>query len=60
VGQGGKVSLVNTSDTDILEYILAYLSARITFKSRTFELKSFNDHLKKSVWSTRIERIVPI
>ncbi len=39
VGQGGKASLANTSDADILEYILAKLSARIATKSRTFLVK---------------------
>jgi hypothetical protein len=39
VGQGGKVSLTNTADADILEYILAKLAARIAAKSRTFLVK---------------------
>ena len=39
VGQGGKSSLANTADTDILEYILVKLSARIEAKSRTFLIK---------------------
>ena len=39
VGQGGKASLANTTDADILEYILAKLTARITAKSRTFLVK---------------------
>ncbi len=39
VGQGGKASLVNTTDADILEYILAKLAARIEAKSRTFLVK---------------------
>ena len=39
VGQGGKVSLANTTDADILEYIQAKLVARITAKSRTFLVK---------------------
>jgi hypothetical protein len=39
VGQGGKSSLVNTADADILEYILPKLAARITTKSRTFLVK---------------------
>ena len=39
VGQGGKTSLAKTGDTDILEYILANLTARITGKSRTFLMK---------------------
>jgi hypothetical protein len=30
VGQRGKSSLTNTTDADILEYILAKLAARIT------------------------------
>ena len=38
-GQGGKTSLANTLDTDILEYILAKLAARIVAKSRTFLVK---------------------
>jgi len=36
VGQGGKASLSNTADADILEYILAKLATRIVAKSRTF------------------------
>ncbi len=36
VGQGGKTSLVNKTDVDILEYFLAKLSTRILGKSRTF------------------------
>ena len=36
VGQGGKVSVVNTTDTDILEYILVKVVERIVVKSRTF------------------------
>ena len=42
-GQGGKAALVTTSDTDILEYILVKLAARITTKTRTFlvKVKSF-------------------
>jgi ribonuclease HI len=39
VGQGGKASLANTADADILEYILAKLAARIAAKSRTFLVK---------------------
>ena len=39
VGQGGKSSLVNTVDTDILEYILSRLVVRITTKTRTFLVK---------------------
>ena len=39
VGQGGKASLANTADADILEYILAKLAARIEAKSRTFLVK---------------------
>jgi ribonuclease HI len=39
VGQGGKASLANTSDEDILEYILTKLAARIAAKSRTFLVK---------------------
>jgi len=39
VGQGGKTSLANTADADILEYILAKLAARIAAKSRTFLIK---------------------
>ena len=39
VGQGGKTSLSNTADTDILEYILMKLEARILSKSRTFLVK---------------------
>ena len=39
VGQRGKASLANTTDADILEYILAKLAARIEAKSRTFLVK---------------------
>ncbi len=39
VGQGGKTSLDNTVDADILEYILAKLAARIEAKSRAFLVK---------------------
>ena len=39
VGQGGKVSLGNTADADLLEYILAKLAARIADESRTFLVK---------------------
>ncbi len=39
VGQGGKASLANTADADILEYILAKLAVRIEPKSRTFLIK---------------------
>ena len=36
VGQGGKTSLFNTDNVDILEYILSKIAARTTTKSRTF------------------------
>ena len=39
VGQGGKVFLSNTTDADILEYILVNLAARIAAKVRTFLVK---------------------
>ena len=39
VGQGGKDSLTNTTDTDILEFILGKLAARIAAKARTFLVK---------------------
>jgi hypothetical protein len=39
VGQGGKASLLNTADADILEYILGKLAARIAAKARTFLVK---------------------
>ena len=39
VEQGGKTSLANTADAEILEYILAKLAARIEAKSRTFLVK---------------------
>ena len=39
VGQGGKASLANTADADILEYILTKLAARIAANSRTFLVK---------------------
>ncbi len=35
VGQGGKTSLVNMTDADILEFILEKLAARIAVKART-------------------------
>ncbi len=44
VGQGGKTSLDNTVDADILEYILAKLAARIEAKSRTFLVKVKKAH----------------
>ena len=39
MGQGGKASLANTADADILEYILTKLAARIAANSRTFLVK---------------------
>ena len=39
MGQGGKVSLSNTSDVDILEYILVKVEARIAAKTSTFLVK---------------------
>ena len=39
VGEGGKTSLGNTADDDILEYILSKLTVRITVTSRTFLVK---------------------
>ena len=36
VGQGGKSSLSNTADDNILEYILAKLESRIAIQARTF------------------------
>ena len=39
VGQGGKSSLANTVDADILEFILGKLAARIAAKARTFLVK---------------------
>jgi ribonuclease HI len=39
VGQGGKASLTNTADADILEYILTKLEARIAVGFRTFLIK---------------------
>ena len=39
MGQGGKASLANTADADILEYILSKLAVRIAAKSRTFLVK---------------------
>jgi hypothetical protein len=39
VGQGGKASLTNTVDADILEFILGKLAARIAAKARTFLVK---------------------
>ena len=42
-GQGGKVSLANTADTDILEYILVKLAAKIVAKARTFDLVEVKD-----------------
>ncbi len=39
VGQGGKASLANSTDTDILEYILMKVVVRITAKARTFLVK---------------------
>jgi hypothetical protein len=48
VGQGGKTSLVNTADADILEYILTKLTARIEAKSRTF-LVNVKEHRWESL-----------
>jgi len=44
-GQGGKTSLANTSDADILEFIISKLRARIAAKARTFlvQIKSHRD-----------------
>jgi len=39
VGQGGKASLANTADADILEHILVELAARTAAKARTFLVK---------------------
>ena len=39
VGQGGKASLVNTTDDNILVYILGKLVGRIAAKARTFLVK---------------------
>ena len=39
MGQGGKASLANTADADILEYILTKLAVRIAANSRTFLVK---------------------
>ena len=39
MGQGGKTSLANTTDADILEYILSKMVARIAGKTRTFLVK---------------------
>ena len=39
VGQVGKASSGNTTDADILEYILVKLAARIVTKARTFLVK---------------------
>jgi hypothetical protein len=36
VGQGGKVSLVNTTDTDILEYILVKVAVRLRLSPELF------------------------
>ena len=47
VGQMGKTSLTNTTDADILEYILTKLTTRIATKSRTFLVK-VKSHRKKS------------
>ena len=39
VGQGGKTSLSDTTDADILAYILVKLVTRIVAKVRTFLVK---------------------
>jgi ribonuclease HI len=39
VGQGGRGSLANTDDADIVEYFLTKLAVRIEAKSRTFLIK---------------------
>jgi len=40
VGQGGKSSLPDTTDADILEYILTKITTRIKAKVKTFLVKS--------------------
>jgi len=39
IGQGGKASLSNTADADILEFIIGKLRARIAANARTFLVK---------------------
>jgi ribonuclease HI len=39
IGQGGKVSLSNTADADILEFIIGKLRTRIAANARTFLVK---------------------
>ena len=39
IGQGGKASLSNTADTDILEFIIGKLRSRIAANARTFLVK---------------------
>ncbi len=41
IGQGGKASLANTADADILEFIIGKMRARIAANARTFLVKSF-------------------
>ena len=48
VGQGGKASITNTSDADILQYILEKVAARIEAKVRTF-LDKTKDHRGESL-----------
>ena len=40
IGQGGKASLANTADADILEFIIGKLRARIAANARTFLVKT--------------------
>ena len=60
VGQGGKASLANTADANILEYILGKLVVRIAAKTRTFLVKvkehrreSLNEGADDLVWCFR-------
>ena len=39
IGQGGKASLANTADADILEFIIGKLRTRIAANARTFLVK---------------------
>jgi hypothetical protein len=42
IGQGGKASLANTADADILEFIIGKMRARIAANARTFLVKASN------------------
>jgi hypothetical protein len=48
IGQGGKTSLSNTTDVDILEFIISKLRTRIVVNVRTFLVK-IKEHRDESL-----------